>query len=61
MSFDQISYLRDGRCDIKVIRQFWDAALKRLKAHAELVASGPRPSAIAKDSTRRIDGDEKQP
>jgi hypothetical protein len=48
-------------CDIEAIHQFWDGALRRLKARAELAASGARATNVTNsDSTRRIDGDEKQ-
>jgi hypothetical protein len=63
MAFDQTSPSRDGHWDIEAIRQFWDSALKRLKAHAELLAaSGVRPTTVTNPaSTRQIDGDDKLP
>lgn len=62
LAVDEISGSHGGRCcDIEAIRQFWDAALKRLKVQAELAASRAQPSTVNKDSTRQIHGDEKQP
>jgi hypothetical protein len=59
---DHISCSHRESCDIEGIRQFWDAALKRLKAHAERAAPQIRRTTVTNpDLTRRIEGDEEQP
>jgi hypothetical protein len=56
MSPQQFAPFRDGFCDIEAMREFWDGALRRIKAYAEASELRAEPHDDRKNAAPSADG-----